>query len=153
MSTESPDADEPPPMSPRPYLGLNVPDGGADVPDGGEAPEAPGISGLRPYLLTAGRAEPVDHTLEIEAQVLTSAFGVASYERLSFEHRDIVALCADTMSVAEVAAKLRLHIGVARVLVADLAASGYLVVRRPSLPLSQDPELIERVIRGLEAIR
>jgi hypothetical protein len=42
---------------------------------------------------------------------------------------------------------------VARVLVADLAASGYLVVRRPSLPLTQDPNLIERVIRGLEAIR
>jgi hypothetical protein len=57
------------------------------------------------------------------------------------------------MSVAEVAAKLRLHIGVARVLVADLAAMGYLTVARPRFPLSQDSNLIERVIRGLEAIR
>ena len=64
-----------------------------------------------------------------------------------------MSLCATTLSIAEVAAKLRLHIGVARVLVADLAALGYLVVRRPSFPLSQDPNLIERVIRGLEAIR
>ena len=30
------------------------------------------VSGLRPYLLTSGRAEPVDQTLEIEAQVLTT---------------------------------------------------------------------------------
>jgi len=111
------------------------------------------VSGLRPYLLTSGRAEPVDQTLEIEAQVLTTELGAASYRRLSFEYRAIVELCLDTVSVAEVAARLRLHIGVARVLVADLAALGYLVVQRPTFPLSQDLNLIERVIRGLEAIR
>ena len=61
-------------------------------------------------------------------------------------------LCEDTVSVAEVAAKLGLHIGVARVLVADLAALGYLVVQRPTFPVNQDLNLIERVIRGLEAI-
>jgi len=113
----------------------------------------PSVSSLRPYLMTSGRSKPVDQTLEIEAQVATSEFGVASYRRLSFEHRDIVALCGTTMSVAEVAARLRLHIGVARVLVADLAALGYLVVSRPSMRLSHDTRMIERVIRGLEAIR
>jgi Protein of unknown function (DUF742) len=138
------EADEPPPE--RPYLAAGH-DGGTALPDG------TGVSALRPYLLTSGRVEPVDQTLEIETQVLTSDLGVASYERLAFEHRDIVALCTTTLSIAEVAAKLRLHIGVARVLVADLAASGYLIVRRPSLPQTQDPNLIERVIRGLEAIR
>src|SRR2546423_7766021 len=111
------------------------------------------VSGLRPYLQTSGRAEPIDHTLEIEAQVRTTDVGATGYGQLSFEHRDIVALCTTTQSVAEVAAKLGLHIGVARVLVADLAASGYLTVSRPSFPLSQDAKLIERVIRGLEAIR
>lgn len=116
-------------------------------------PDDPGVSTLRPYLLTSGRAKPVDHTLEIEAQVVTSDFGVASYRRLSFEHRDIVALCGTTMSVAEVAAKLGLHIGVARVLVADLAALGYLQVSRPSTQLNRDTSMIERVIRGLESIR
>src|SRR6266511_2595450 len=104
----------------------------AGTPDGGT------VSGLRPYLLTAGRAEPVDHTLEIEAQVLTTEIG---------------ARCQTTISVAEVAARLRLHIGVARVLVADLAALGYLLVQRPNPPLAHDRNLIERVIRGLEAIR
>jgi Protein of unknown function (DUF742) len=144
MTLPPDEADEPPPE--RPYLAAGH-DGNATLPDGS------GVSALRPYLLTSGRVEPVDQTLEIEAQVLTSELGAASYGQLAFEHRDIVALCAETLSIAEVAAKLHLHIGVARVLVADLAASGYLIVRRPSFPLSHDPNLIERVIRGLEAIR
>jgi hypothetical protein len=144
---EVPDGvDEPRPSETRPYLAVR-----GDLDDAADAPEADIVS-LRPYLLTSGRAEPVDHTLEIEAQVLATELGVTGYARLSFEHRDIVELCATTMSVAEVAAKLKLHIGVARVLVADLAALGYLIVQRPSFPLSQDPNLIERVIRGLEAI-
>jgi hypothetical protein len=112
-----------------------------------------GVSRLRPYLLTSGRAEPVDQTLEIEAQVQTTEPGLAAYGRLSFEYREIVELCRTTMSVAEVAARLGLHIGVTRVLVADLAAQGYLLVQRPSFPYSQDRDLIERVIRGLQAIR
>jgi hypothetical protein len=142
-------ADEPPPRDTRPYLaaGGAWDDGVAGTPDGGS------VSGLRPYLLTSGRAEPLDHTLEIEAQVLTTELGVTAYGRLSFEYREIVVLCRATMSVAEVAARLGLHIGVARVLVADLAALGYLIVQRPSFAPSQDPNLIERVIRGLEAIR
>jgi hypothetical protein len=113
----------------------------------------PSVSPLRPYLLTSGRAEPVDDTLEIEAQVMTNQLNAALQGGLAFEHRDIVTLCSSPVSVAEVAAKLRLHIGVARVLVADLAAAGYLVVRRPSSGLSDDLDMIEKVIRGLQDIR
>jgi Protein of unknown function (DUF742) len=111
------------------------------------------VSGVRPYLLTSGRAQPVDESLEIEAQVATSTQGATAPEGLTFEHRDIVELCRTAMSVAEIAALLRLHIGVARVLVADLAALGYVVVRRPAAALEKDLGLLERVIRGLEAIR
>jgi hypothetical protein len=116
-------------------------------------PVDPDVSLLRPYLLTSGRAKPVDNTLEIEAQVVTSQLGAASQLNLTFERRDIVNLCRKTMSVAEIAAMLGLHIGVAKVLVADLAALGYVVVRRPGNKPSQDLGMIERVIRGLEAIR
>ena len=115
-------------------------------------PDGSTVSRLRPYLLTAGRTEPVDHTLEIEAQVQTTGLGATAYRRLAFEYREIVQLCTVAMSVAEVAARLKLHIGVARVLIADLAAQGYVIVERPDLP-AHDRNLIERVIRGLEAIR
>jgi hypothetical protein len=118
--------------------------GNADDPD---------VTLLRPYLLTSGRSQPVDRTIEIEAQVATSRLGEASSTNLTFERRDIVSLCRRSMSVAEVAAMLKLHIGVARVLVADLAALGYVVIRRPEAELPQDLRMIERVIRGLEAIR
>jgi hypothetical protein len=149
MRLEPDDFDESAPHGTKPhFVWGDGPDVGiAGTPDGGA------VSRLRPYLLTSGRAEPVDHTLEIEAQVLTTEPGTTVSDRLSFEYREIVELCTTTMSVAEVAARLKLHVGVARVLVADLTALGYLVVQRPNLPLSQDPNLIERVIRGLEAIR
>jgi hypothetical protein len=110
------------------------------------------VSPVRPFIITSGRAEPIDETLEIEAQVETTEFGMRSGPLLAFERRDIVALCARTMSVAEVGARLGLQIGVVRVLVAELAAAGYLLVSRPSSQLSQDLDLIERVIRGFEAI-
>lgn len=123
------------------------------LPPSGEPEPGRNVSGIRPYLLTSGRAQPVDDTLEIEAQVATSTQGATSPSNLTFEHRDIVELCRTTMSVAEIAALLRLHIGVARVLVADLAALGYVVVRRPTTALDQDLGILERVIRGLESIR
>ena len=117
------------------------------------ASNEPDVSLLRPYLMTSGRAKPVDNTLEIEAQVVTSQRGLTAQHDLTFERRDIVTLCRENKSIAEIAALLGLHIGVARVLVADLAELGYLVVRRPGTKPSQDLGMIERVIRGLEAIR
>jgi hypothetical protein len=123
---------------------------------GRPAPQAPpeaDVAMLRPYLMTSGRVQPVDTTLEVEAQVVASDYGRAAYPRLAFEQRDIVELCHTALSVAEVAALLRYHIGVARVLIADLAASGHLILRRPGPAPAHDLVMIERVIRGLEAIR
>jgi hypothetical protein len=112
--------------------------------------EAPGV---RPYLLTGGRVRPADGSLEIEAQVLTTPAGRADAEQLMFEHRDIVALCERPLAIAEIAARLGLHLSVARVLASDLITAGYLAVRRPDAGLHQDAQIIERVIRGLQAIR
>ena len=118
-----------------------------------EERDDPDVAILRPYLLTSGRVVPVDDTLEIEAQVVTSELGMAAYPRLTFEHRDIVVTCMTPMSVAEVGARLGYHVGVARILVADLAAAGHLIVRRPEFRPAYNMDLLERVIRGLEAIQ
>jgi hypothetical protein len=107
--------------------------------------------GLRPYMLTGGRTSPAG--LEIEAQVETTEAGRGSVARLSFERRDIVLLCRAPVAVAEVAAQLNLHLGVVRVLVADLVGEGYLMARRPEAGLERSVPIIERVIRGLQAIR
>jgi hypothetical protein len=117
-----------------------------------DEPRAGGVSRLRPYVMTSGQVTPVDDTLEIEAQILTTDLGITFQAGVAFERRDILALCSTPMSVAEVASKLSLHIGVTRVLVAELAAVGYLSIQRPGPRLFEDVSLIERVIRGLESI-
>jgi hypothetical protein len=91
-------------------------------------------------------------TLEIEAQVVTTEAGRVMIPVLAFEQRDIVELCLRPVAVAEVAARLGIHLGVARVLVGDLLALGYLAVRRPEVAPHRNAEIIERVISGLQAI-
>jgi lysophospholipid acyltransferase (LPLAT)-like uncharacterized protein len=113
----------------------------------------PHISGVRPYLITGGRARPVDSTLRMEAQVLTTWEGRAALDRLTYEHHDVVAMCLHPAAVAEIAARLHLHLGVARVVVADLVALGYLLIRHPETATHQQVKIIERVISGLTAIR
>lgn len=110
---------------------------------------------VRPYTLTAGRTSaPVDLPLEAPVQAL------GSVRRSGWPPSDvrgrIVGLCVDNPSVAELSARLELPLGVARVLVGDLVASGYLRV----LPTLNDRstrderrELIGRTLRGLRALR
>jgi len=59
------------------------------------------VSGVRPYLITGGRARPVD-ALRVEAQVMSTWEGRTALDRLAFEHRDVVALCLRPLAVVEV---------------------------------------------------
>jgi hypothetical protein len=69
----------------------------------------PTASTVRPYLLTGGRARP-DTGLEIETQVLTTPAGDEAVERYRYEQHDIILLCRQPRAVAEVAARLGLHL-------------------------------------------
>jgi len=67
----------------------------------------------------------------------------------------IMALCAASPSVAEIAARLDIPLGVARVLVGDLVADGYLRVQTTLTERSSTDErreLIGRTLRGLRAL-
>jgi len=152
MDTHRPD--DPPRVSPvRPFLDDGDGEGGgapAGMPGGVPDPAA---SRVRPYMLTGGRTGPDETELEIEAQVVSTPAGLAALDRHLYEARDIVVLCATPMAVAEIAVRLHLHLGVARVLVGDLLGSGDLSVRRPGSGQHRNAQILERVIRGLEAIR
>jgi len=152
VTRDGPNDQDPAPGLIRSFISRPASAAGGGPAAAGGVPNNSDVGLLRPYLLTAGRVAPVDQTLEIEAQVLTSELGMAAYYRLTFEHRDIVLLCRVPMSVAEVGARLGYHVGVAKVLVADLAALGHLIVRRPESRPAFNLELLERVIRGLEAL-
>ncbi len=107
---------------------------------------------IRPYALTGGRTR-AGTDLPIEAMVSTTPQGQAEAGQLTLERARIVALCATPMSVAEISAHLSLHLGVARVLVGDLASEGYIAVHRPNhVGDRPDLRLLERVLDGLQAL-
>jgi hypothetical protein len=107
---------------------------------------------VRPYAVTRGRTKPRTH-LEIEAMVVAAHYGARDLSLLTPECQAILGICRDWRSVAEISAVLRMPLGVARILVADMAAEG--LVRVHQLDHAQGhPEvrLLERVLSGLRKL-
>lgn len=119
-------------------------------------PAGPVEETLRPFVLTSGRVSSGDREISLETQV-TSNYddaGTAHYATagLPSELRAIITLCDVPMSVAEISARLRLHLGVTRILVGDLRAAGHLEIHHQDVIENHSPDVILRVIRGLRAI-
>ncbi|RBM07860.1 DUF742 domain-containing protein, partial [Streptomyces sp. PT12] len=95
---------------------------------GGDGPEAPQPL-VRPYAMTGGRTRP-RYQLAIEALVSTTADPARLTGQLP-EHQRICQLCYEVKSVAEVSALLSIPLGVARILVADLAEAGLVAIHQP----------------------
>ena len=123
--------------------------------DGDGSPEPVGRApAIRPFLLTAGRVSGggTGTMLPLESQVVATSDGLSVLRSLTFEHRDIVVCCQQPQSVAELAARLRLHLNVVRVLAEDLCAAGHLAVYVPNTRTTQDISVLRRVIDGLRAV-
>lgn len=118
-------------------------------PDPGAHPdhyagEAPSI--VRAYTWTGGRTRPERH---LELETLVSA--TDGHPRATqAEHHAVVELCGRPRSVAEVAAMLSLPLGVAKVLLGDMADRGLILVHH-SGP-APDLGLMERVLSGLRRL-
>jgi hypothetical protein len=80
------------------------------------------------------------------------ALEAAPVATLAPELQAIMAMCAEPVSVAEISARVPLHLGVTKILVGDLRANGYLDVHTTDVANPHDPETILRVIRGLRDI-
>ncbi|MEU4800978.1 DUF742 domain-containing protein [Actinosynnema sp. NPDC023587] len=118
-----------------------------------EDPAGESGSLVRPYTRTGGRTRP-DYDLAIEALVSTSERGLERDAAVLPEHRSICGLCTDTRSVAEVAAHLRLPLGVVRVLIGDMASMGLVLIHQGGLVVGDRPsiEFLERVLSGLRRL-
>ncbi len=114
---------------------------------------AAAASVVRPYTWTGGRTAPVID-LAVETLVSTSEHGHDVAVLTSEEHRAVAELCRDPRSVAEVAALLSLPLGVVRVLLADMADIGLVVVHSSANGSSNTPDmaLMERVLSGLRRL-
>ncbi len=107
---------------------------------------------VRPYAVTGGRTKP-RYQLQIEAMVAASHYEARDLSVLSPECQAILSFCRDWRSVAEVSAVLHMPLGVARVLIADMAMEG--LVRVHQLDHAQgrpDINLLERVLSGLRKL-
>jgi hypothetical protein len=107
---------------------------------------------VRPYLWTHGRTK-VSRSFSIETLVSTRARHPAEIARLRHEHRAPAELCRHTRSVGEVAAILSVPLGVACVLIDEMADLGIVVVHTRSA-LDGPPELalLRRVRDGLQRL-
>ena len=107
---------------------------------------------VRPYAVTGGRTKP-RYQLQIEAMVAASHYDAHDLSVLSPECQAILGFCRDWRSVAEISAVLRMPLGVARVLIADMAMEG--LVRVHQIDHAQgrpDINLLERVLSGLRKL-
>jgi Protein of unknown function (DUF742) len=119
----------------------------------GDQPDEPG-SVARPYTITQGRTRPVgDEEIEVETLVWTTSLATSSPPRMSAHWRAVADMCQEVVSVAEVAARLGVPIGVARVLIGDMATAGLVYLQRPR-HASDHPDigLLERVLHGLRQL-
>jgi hypothetical protein len=117
-------------------------------------PAAPsGAAAVRPYAWTRGRTKS-GFDLAIETLVSTSRQGREQLGLLQMEHRSVADLCDQPRSVAEVAALLSIPLGVARVLLGDMAGLGVVTVHQTASSTGKEPDLalMERVLSGLRRL-
>ncbi len=109
-------------------------------------------AGVRAYAMTGGRSRAVVQ-LEFETMLQATAGGREALTATRFERAAILRLAqAEPLSVAELAARLGLPIGVVRVVAADLVTEGLLESFQPSASVADDVLLITRLIAGVRAL-
>ena len=102
---------------------------------------------VRPFVVTAGRTVPVLDWLRIETLVQAPPSALSA--PLRFEERTVVQLCLRPHSIAEIGAALRVPVGIAKVIVSDLAAAGHVSVRDAPELSTAAIERIRDLVRAL----
>ncbi|WP_406482857.1 DUF742 domain-containing protein [Streptomyces sp. NBC_01615] len=102
---------------------------------------------VRPYTVSNGRTRPTT-ALDLLSQVM--ATGATPLGYLGPEHSQALELCRLPVSVAEMAAHLKLPAVVTKVLLSDLVDCGALTTKPPSFHHNPtDRSLLEAVLDGL----
>jgi uncharacterized protein DUF742 len=110
---------------------------------------------VRPYAVTGGRTEPADgEVLDLIAVVVATGLPAAPEAgRQSPEHRRILALCGQQITVADLASDTALPVGVVRVLIADLTMQGAVtVVRQQPTDKRSEKNVLQEILDGLRAL-
>jgi len=109
---------------------------------------------VRPYAMTRGRTGPAAGTSLGMIDVVATVAGVQppAGVRMSPEHRQILALCWEPMTVVDLASDIDLPVGVVRVLLGDLNQHGMIrILATPRGPVTNE-RLLRDVLDGLHAL-
>lgn len=103
---------------------------------------------VRPYMITGGRTVGDAGDISLETLVVAKL----PNDGLSPDHATVVDLCSkgQPLSVIEVALHMDQPIGVARVLVADLTASGH--VEQYDTAATENAALVRRLLEGIRSL-
>lgn len=109
---------------------------------------------VRPYVMTFGRTQPSRGKLDLISLVVSIRRPPAAEAGLHPEHIQIIRICREPMSVAEIAGHLDLPAGIVRVLIGDLLDRNYVEVQEPPAPQvnMHDERLYKAVLDGLRAL-
>jgi Protein of unknown function (DUF742) len=102
---------------------------------------------IRPYAMTGGRTL-AETEISLEAQIQATTRASQHLGAYRWEAAKVVELVQSPMALIEIAARLQIPIGVARVLVADLVSDGAVMLH---IPVKQQSfaSLLERVLDGV----
>lgn len=106
---------------------------------------------VRPYTRTGGRTHS-DYRLELETLLSTPVGRSRDIVTLRDDYRAICEMCRVPQSVAEIAARLGLPLGAARVLIADLVPAELLFVHETVEESGPSIDLLSRVALGLRRL-
>jgi len=104
------------------------------------------------YAVTGGRTRSAAVDLPMESLVMTAA--QVSSDGMQAEYRQILEMADHPVSLVEIGSTLQIPVGVARVLVSDLAGAGWVTVHRPDATRGDGrphPAVLERLLEGLRA--
>ncbi|WP_232667101.1 DUF742 domain-containing protein [Pseudonocardia sp. TRM90224] len=105
---------------------------------------------VRPYTITNGRTPTDDAQLDLSTQVMALRSELVP-AGLGPEHVTVLHECLSPVSLAEIAAHMKLPLGVVRVLCGDLIEWGLVITRSPSDRPAEQPdlEILQAVLDGL----
>lgn len=102
---------------------------------------------IRPYAITGGRTGG-EVQIDLESQIQANTRASHHLGAYRWEAAKVIELVQTPMALIELAARLEIPVGVARVLVADLIADGAVVLHTP-VTTQNFGSLLERVLDGV----
>ena len=112
-------------------------------------PRGGGHDFVRPFIITGGRTHTDRRDLRVETMLQTCVDVIPP--GLHSEEEQMLRLCLEPQSLAEVAAKLKLVLGVVTVIASDLIAQDLLDVHHTD-PVEIELDMLTKMIERVRAI-